>query len=169
MNLDNAVLATCDNSVVFTTVPDEADLSISRVVLLELQCHDTRLEVVDPKLSLVTTYNEFSVVLVESHDCYFRWHGALDDSDRTTRHCVPNFDVALSSHKYLQSLFAKNSAADSFVVTVLGYEGPRVLEDCEEAGTADQSSVLRHGPDALDFVRVGHVERLNAAVVIDAP
>ena len=41
VNLYDAVLAACDNSVVITTIPDEADLSISWVVLLKLQCHDT--------------------------------------------------------------------------------------------------------------------------------
>ena len=67
VHFDHPVPATRDDCVVITTIADERDLSISWIVALKLKQHNSRLQVIDSEVTLVATYDQLAMILVEDH------------------------------------------------------------------------------------------------------
>ena len=110
------------------------------------------------------------MVLIEDHLGDFRSENILDHSDRLACLSFPDLDILLSGHENLESFLAEKHLADSLIISIVRDEGPRVLEDSELTGAADQPSVLGYGSDAFDLnVGICDIESLNAAVIEDVP
>ena len=105
------------------------------------------------------------MVLIQYHLSYVRIEDILDYPNWFTRPRIPNLDASLTGHKNFQTFLTEPSAADCFIVCVVGDKRPSVLKHGKVSGTADQTPVLWHCPDTLYFISICYVERLNAAVI----
>ena len=108
-------------------------------------------------------------MLIKYHLCKFTVEYILNDSDRLTSAGIPNLDVSLTSYKDLHTFFTETCTADCLVVGELRLERFRILEDSEDTGSSNEATMLWDSSDTLNFVCIGHIEGLLAAVIEDVP
>ena len=173
VDLDGAIPATSDDRVVIAAVADERNLTVV-IVRLQLLIHNSRLQVKDLEIAMVAADDELAMVLVEDHlrDSRipdFIVEDLFDDTDWLTRPSVPHLNILLTGYEDLQPFFTKDNSGNGLIIGELGLEGPRILKDSVVTGSDNQATMLGHGPNGLNLVRISHIERLKAAVVVDAP
>ena len=109
------------------------------------------------------------MMLIKYHLCKFTVEYILDNSDRLASSGIPNLDVSLTSYKDLHTFLTETCTTDCLVVGELRLKRFRILEDSEDTGSSNEATMLWDSSDTLDFVCIGHIEGLLAAVIEDVP
>ena len=107
VDLDGTIPTAGDDRMVVSTVADEGNFTIKGVMFFELKRADTRLQVVNLDLALMTTENQFSMMLIENHLRDLCCKYILDHSNRFAGSGVPDLDVLLTSDENLKAFLTK--------------------------------------------------------------
>lgn len=112
---------------------------------------------------------QFAMVVVKLHARYVGVKHIFKHSYRLTSPCVPNLNRLLGCNVDFKSDGRELCAGNWVVVWILLHKRLVVLKHLELTASANQSSVFRYRTNARYLVHVGYIERLQAAVVQDAP
>lgn len=113
--------------------------------------------------------DKLAVICVQLHACDVRVEYILKHSDGFTGPCIPYFNRFFPRDINFKPDRRKLCARDRVVIRLLLHKRLVVLENLEISASANEPSVLGHGPDTSHLVHVCHIESLNAAVVEYAP
>lgn len=166
---DCSVPASRNHSVILSRVPNKRNLTLLRIMLIQLECVDAWKQIKNLHFALVRAHNQLPVMTVELHARNIAIQNIFHYSDWLSRSRIPHLDWAVACHIDLKSYLWKFSTRYWIIVRILSLKRLIKCKNFKFPAPKDQLPMFLNRLQAGNLLHILHIERLIAAIVEQAP